>query len=327
MQQKRLKFLARHPRAGAGVPGEYPILAMQRALERAGVPAVYNASSRPVKLLARALARAGMIRRIADLSDTAYFVPIMLLSEARLFPQCYFAETTVYAFDCWPALFKRWERFFRRHRMRVAFFSARQSAEHFQKAIPEMESLWLPEAVEPSDYHGEKPLAARSIDVLELGRRWEDYHAKVTAPLAKSGRVHRFQSARGEMLFATREALADGFADAKVSICFPSSQTHPKRSGHVETVTHRYFESMAARCIVVGHAPAELVDLFGYNPVVETDANDPYGQLDAILREPERYGDLVRRNHERLMQVGTWDARVGTLLTLLRERGYTVAGE
>ena len=68
-----------------------------------------------------------------------------------------------------------------------------------------------------------------------------------------------------------RMPLAAGFGDAKVSVCFPSSTTHPQRSGSVETATHRYFESFASRCIVVGRAPAELVDLFGYNPVVEAD--------------------------------------------------------
>jgi hypothetical protein len=319
MATKQLQFLARHAR---GVPGEYPILSMQRALASAGIPAVYNASSRPVKLLARALARARLMRRIADLSGNAYFVPIMLLSEARLFPQCYFAETIVYAFDCWPALYGRWAKFFRRHRMRLAFFSARQSAEHFAKALPDMESIWLPEAVEPAIYDGDKPLDQRSIDVLELGRRSDAYHDQIVAPLARAGRLHRFQSAPGQIIFPTTEELAAGFADAKVSVCFPSSMTHPQRSGDVETVTHRYFESFASGCIVVGHAPRELVDLFGYNPVIEADMNDAVGQIEGILREPAAHAALVARNRQRVMEVGTWDARVRTLLELLAARGY-----
>lgn len=319
MTMKRLKFLARPAR---GIPGEYPILSMQRALASAGVPAHFNAASRPAKLLARALARAGLMRRIVDLSGTAYFVPIMLLSEARLFPQCYFAETIVYAFDCWPALYGRWEKFFRRHRMRIAFFSARSSAEHFTKALSDMESIWLPEAVEASQYDGNKPLEQRSIDVLELGRRWDRYHDQIVAPLAKAGRVHKFQSAPGQIIFPTTAELTAGFADAKISICFPSSLTHPQRSGDVETVTHRYFESMASRCIVVGHCPVELEALFGYNPVVEAETENAAGQIEAILRAPDAYAALVERNHARLMEVGTWDVRVATLLAVLRERGY-----
>ena len=318
---KLLKFLARRSR---GAVSEYPIISMQRALESAGVPAVYNATSRPVRLFARAIARAGMMRRIADLSDTAYFVPIMFLSEARLFPKCYFAETMVYSFDCWPALYGRWAKFFRRHRMRVAFFSARQSAEHFQKVLPEMESLWLPEAVEASLYDGSKPLGARTIDVLELGRRSAAYHDAVVAPLAKSGRVHKFESTPGSIIFPTFEELIAGFADAKISVCFPSSMTHPQRSGDVETITHRYFESMAAGCLLVGRAPRELVDLFGYNPVIEADMTDPAGQLESLLRAPGAHNELIARNRARLSEVGTWDARVKTLLEHLGARGYSV---
>ena len=320
MTAKRLKFLARHDR---GSVSEYPILAMQRALTAAGVPAVYNARSRPIKLLARALARAGMMRRVVDLSGNAYLVPIMLLSEGRLFPHCYFAQTICYIFDCWPALYRRWEKFFRRHRMRLAVFSARQSAEHFQKVLPDMESIWLPEAVEPATYDGHKPLEQRAIDVLELGRRSDQYHDKIVAPIAKSGRVHRFQSAPGRIIFATREELVRGLGDAKISICFPSSMTHPQRSGEVETVTHRYFESMASGCIIIGHAPSELVDLFGYNPVIEADMSDPVRQLETILRQPESQAALVARNRTRLLEVGTWDARVRTMLELLAARGYT----
>jgi hypothetical protein len=268
-----------------------------------------------------------MMRRVADLSNTAYLVPIMLLSEWKLFPYCYFVETVVHVFDCWPALYPRWEKFFRRHRMRLAFFTARQSAEHFGKQVPRMESIWLPEAVDPAEYRGDRPLGQRSIDVLELGRRSDAYHDQIVAPLARAGRVHKYQPTPHQIIFPTRPAMVAGFADAKVSVCFPSSMTHPLRSGDVETVTHRYFESIASRCIVVGHAPAELVDLFGYNPVVEADPGDPAGQIEAIVRDPDRYTDLVERNYNRLMEVGTWDARVKTLLEMLRARGYVPEGD
>jgi hypothetical protein len=321
MPEKRLKFLARDP---CGVPGDNPIFSMQRALEGAGVVGVHNARSWPTRQLARVLARAGLMRRVADLSGTAYFVPIMLLSEGRLFPHAYLAEMIVYVFDCWPALYPRWERFFRRHRMRVAFFSARASAEHFRRVVPGMESIWQPEAVEPSLYRGNKPLAERSIDVLELGRRWDEYHDRIVGPLAAGGRSHKFQSAPGRIIFPTFAEMVGGFADAKISVCFPSSLTHPARSGHVETVTHRYFESMASRCIIVGRAPAELVDLFGYDPVVAADLDDPVGQLEDILREPAAHAARVERNHSRMLEVGTWEVRIATILDQLRDRGYRV---
>jgi hypothetical protein len=316
---KRLKLLAQHP---SGVVGEYPILSMQRSLEAAGVPVKYNATSKPVQLVARVLARASLMRRIADLSSTAYLTPIMYLSEGRLFPQCYFAETLVYCFDCWPSRWDRWEKFFRRHRMRIAMFSARQSAEYFCRRVPKMESIWMPEAVDPTDYRGEKALGERSIDVLELGRRFDEYHEKIRDPLAAAGRSHQYEKQRGAIIFPTRDNLLVGFGDSKISVCFPSSMTHPQRSGNVETVTHRYFESMASRCILLGHCPAELSDLFGYNPVVEADLNDPTGQIESILARPDAHKELVERNDRKMLDVATWDLRVKQILNLLKERGY-----
>ena len=143
-------------------------------------------------------------------------------------------------------------------------------------------------------------------------------------PAARTGRP-RSAAADAAILAATREALVDGFADAKVSVCFPSSMTHPARSAHVETVTHRYFESMASGCIIIGRCPSELRDLFGYNPLVEADVNgDAAGQIEAIVRDPCAYAPLVARNRARLMEVGTWHARVATLLSILVARGYAL---
>jgi hypothetical protein len=66
------------------------------------------------------------------------------------------------------------------------------------------------------------------------------------------------------------------------------------------------------------------VELFGYNPVIEADMNDPVRQIESILREPGAHATLVARNRRRLTEVGTWDARVKTLLELLAPRDYSV---
>ena len=78
------------------------------------------------------------------------------------------------------------------------------------------------------------------------------------------------------VLFSSRHPdelkdLVAGLANSRVSICFPQSITNPERCGKVETVTLRYFESMASKCLIVGKCPLELRDLFGYNPVIEVD--------------------------------------------------------
>jgi hypothetical protein len=118
--------------------------------------------------------------------------------------------------------------------------------------------------------------------------------------------------------------LLEAWGTTKISICFPKTITDPERAGGVETVTFRYFESMAACCLIVGHCPAELEDLFGYNPVIEADMKNPAEQLLSILNNIDRYQSLVAKNHSRMVEVGSWDVRAQTMLSTLLSFGYRV---
>jgi hypothetical protein len=65
-----------------------------------------------------------------------------------------------------------------------------------------------------------------------------------------------------------------------------------------------------------------LVDLYGYNPVVEVDWGAPAEQLREILTTPQAHQPLVDRNVKRTLEVGTFDSRVRTMLSILEEAGY-----
>jgi hypothetical protein len=93
--------------------------------------------------------------------------------------------------------------------------------------------------------------------------------------------------------------------------------THPERSGNTETVTHRFFESIASRCLILGHCPDELRDLFGYNPVVELSPETCVKDIKQIIDNIDEYQELVDKNYSVLMERGTWDARVAMLLATL----------
>ena len=54
----------------------------------------------------------------------------------------------------------------------------------------------------------------------------------------------------------------------KIVVSFPQNITNPKKAGDIETLTQRYWESMLSRNIIVGQAPEELIELIGYNPVI-----------------------------------------------------------
>ncbi len=172
----------------------------------------------------------------------------------------------------------------------------------------------MPEATSPEDYRPEKNLADRSTDVLELGRKYDRYHSQIYESLRESGCSHLFEAAKGQKIFPNdKNCLAEGMGSAKISICFPGALTHHYAAG-IETTTHRYFETFASKCLPLGHAPDELVELFGYNPIIEADLERPFEQLYDILQSIDDYQGFVNRNHDRLLEVGTWDVRAAQIL-------------
>lgn len=238
-----------------------------------------------------------------------------------LLPIVYGAQTIPVAHDCWEPQYDRWVEFLRRAGIRRAFFTARQAAEAMTERVPGLQAEWLPEGIELGLFAPDCPLTARSIDILELGRRSEQFHQAIRAHCEERGNRHLYQRSSHELVFATREAFREGMPDTKLLICFPSSLTNPERSGTVETMTLRYLEGIACKSVILGHAPRELVDLFGYNPVVEVDPVDPAGQVDRLLGNIGEHVSLVERNFARLHEVGTWDIRIRDLLHRLSLHG------
>ena len=313
------------PQLGPRNVSVYSQQALDAELELRGMVGVDPFNRLPgVYWVAFGLRKARLIRNLGCLTDHAFFVSAQRFSTAFLFPYSYIAEVIPYTFDPWPQEFKNTTQFYRANRVRVAFVSARDSVSMLQVRVPEVRFFWLPEAVTPSQYDHQVPLGARSLDVLELGRRLESYHCAVLPQLREKQYAHKFERAPGEIVFPTRSTLVQGFGQTKVSVCFPASMTHPERAQGVETATYRYFESMASKCLIVGHAPRELVDLFGFNPIVEADFSDPAGQLLDILSKIESYQELVDRNYQRLLEVGTFASRAETVITTLRECGYVL---
>jgi glycosyltransferase involved in cell wall biosynthesis len=155
-----------------------------------------------------------------------------------------------------------------------------------------------------------------------MGRLYTTYHDKIEPHCKARGYVHRFSSVPWQHIFPTEEEFYRAIADSKISICFPRCTTHPELAGDVETMTLRYLESIACKCVAVGHCPTELRDLFGYNPILEADMENPGGQLDHLLHNLELYAELLDRNYQRLLEVATWDTRARQLGELLRARGY-----
>jgi hypothetical protein len=300
------------------------VYSMEASLAKVGVRCKLSPRNPAMAFVGRAMSKLGLVRALARVGQTAYLVPGDQGADWRCFPVTYSHEVVPWMFDAWPNLYGKIERMLRRQRVRLAFCSARQSAEHLTRKLG-IECVWLPEACDATLFNPSKRLAERTIDVLELGRKYDAWHEAVTDRLATLGKVHLYERVRGQMIFGTEQAMRAGYGDAKVSISFPSSLTHPARSGNVETVTLRYFESMAAKCLIVGHCPAELKDIMGYNPVVEADmssAESAAGQIEEILANVDRHQEQVERNYRAVLERGVWDVRIRELLDELAKRGY-----
>ncbi len=114
----------------------------------------------------------------------------------------------------------------------------------------------------------------------------------------------------------------DGLARTKISIYFPSDLTHPEKAGDVSTMTVRYLQSMVVKCLIVGHAPQKMVDLFGYNPVVEADFTRPAEQLIEILNHYEDYFPFIERNYQEVIEHHNWQCRWNQLKEIYQQHTF-----
>lgn len=296
---------------------DYPTFALERALrDELGIPSVVNLRSDASIFLAKGLARLRFMRSILRRPPT-YIVPVHRLAEFNTFPVCWTHRIVPWSFDVWPSAWDRWESMYRRHRVDVAFITARESAQEMQKRRPNMRAIWLPEAADPNEYDPSVPQSRRSIDVLELGRSLAKFHQSVAQSLAKKGVRHVYAGSLGRTLFPTRQDLIRAMAQTRLNVCFPGTMTHPELFGGLETATYRYFESFASKCVVLGHAPAELIDLFGFNPVIECDLDHAAEQIFGLLDDIDGLQAHADRVHARFLEVGTWQVRARAIADAL----------
>jgi hypothetical protein len=215
---------------------------------------------------------------------------------------------SIYLLDAWPAVHDRTVEYIRHFEIDTVFLASSQAVERLSRSVPGCRFIWLPEGIDPGVYRY-APFPEKNIDVLQFGRKSDAYHRLVVAPLEDAGRVYLYEKVKGDIVFQTRDEFVDGLARSKISVCFPSSMTHPERSGDMEMLTVRYLQSMVAKCLVVGHAPREMVELFGYNPVIEVDWGDPVAQLFHILDHYTDHLPLIEQNYHQVVANHSWQRR------------------
>lgn len=221
----------------------------------------------------------------------------------------------MYCFDTWPKNNEWLIAFSRIFAIKGIFFSAKQAADNFNNAKGKKTSCvgyWVPEGLKAANYKW-KPQEEKPIDVLEFGRKYNAFHNKIREPLAQAGYTH-YYSKPGELLFPEEKDFIDGLAKTKVSVCFPSSITHPERSGDISTMTLRYLQSMASKCLIVGKLPYDMEFLFDYNPVIELDESEPQIQLLHVLENIHQYQELIEKNYQEVLKNHQWSNRIKDIM-------------
>jgi hypothetical protein len=262
------------------------------------------------------------IHRVPHFSRQLVIVPLMGPRFDTLAAASLYGVPIPFCWDVWEPRWHLWTKYLDRWQPPLVIATARRSVEHLRATLKSSVVEHVPEAINTSRYESGSPLSARSIDVLELGRRNARWHEIVRMAAERHGVKHLYERVPGDLIFPDEAALVTGLAESKISVCFPSNVTHPERSGSVSTVTSRYLESLASRCLVLGEVPNELSDLLGFDPSVRADMEQPWQQVQMILESIELYQGQVDAAHERVRLVGGWDFRVRQVLDLVQGLQY-----
>lgn len=262
-----------------------------------------------------------------------YEIPVIKINnhEARLrfvqpvsikfdtFPDYAFYEIIPLIWDCWPAYFEKTLVWLQRHKVKTAIFTSSQVAEMMRDRLPEMNILTITEGVDTKAYKSGIELVKRPIDVLEFGRP-TNYISKLAA--LTSIRFERTIE-NGRRRYTSSE-FQDTLCNSKLTVCIPRCMSQPEVAGDIETLTQRYWECMLSRIVMIGHAPKELTDLVGYNPVIEMDKEHVNEQMQDILAHINEYQELVDKNREAALRHGDWTLRVREVMTFFKQCGYSL---
>ena len=126
------------------------------------------------------------------------------------------------------------------------------------------------------------------------------------------------------LAFPTADDLLKNLPNIKIIVSFPQVDTHPEKAGSLDTLTQRYWEAMLSRCLIVGRAPGELIELIGYDPVINVDWKNPEKQMEIILSNITDYQELVDRNYAVALQKAPWSSRIVDLVEILNGEGYVL---
>src|ERR1035437_10145803 len=245
----------------------------------------------------------------------------------RVFPYLTFNSTgkAIYLFDAWEALYPEIQELLIEYNFNLIFISAKKTAEHFSSVLDNKKVFWIPEGI-TTEHFTFADYENKTIEVLQMGRKYQLYHDNIVDYCKMFNLNYLYEEIPGELIFKSQELFTDALAKTKISVCFPSSTTHPERSGTVSTITQRYFQSMISKCIIVGESPGEMKELFSYDPVIKADLKYPGEQIMDILNNYEAYKPLLERNYNEVRLNHHWRNRAISIAEIIESHKRNLSG-
>lgn len=234
------------------------------------------------------------------------------------FPGYAFYEIIPMIWDCWPIHFEKTCQWFVKHNVKTAIFTSSQTADNMRRRFPEMKILTITEGINTSVFRNNyKKIKEKEIDLFEISTLRRSYFKKkYPIEYSKLCNISPTRSTKSD------EDFRSVLFDTKVTIMFPRCDTRPQIAGNIETLTQRYWECMLSGMIMVGRAPKELIDLIGYNPVLDLNRENEIEHVEDIIKHAEDYQELVDKNRKTALKMADWSLRIEKIRSFLSDSGY-----
>lgn len=259
--------------------------------------------------------------KINLLKDKSLFALLSGIEYSKIFTS-YFQETrlkSIYMFDPWPIVNNVNLNAFKSFKINIAFFPTKSAVDFFNNQnLDKFKAFYIPEGVDSTKYKY-KDYDEKDIDILQFGRKWDWLHNKIKDKIRINNIKYIYPVDNYIPLFPKRNDFVSALSRAKIVICVPRAITNDEQMKGMSTLTTRYFESMSSKALIWGIAPNELIELFGFNPVITIDKNDPFGQLCDILKNYNQYFPLIEKNYNIVMNNHQWSNRASEINDILEK--------
>lgn len=242
--------------------------------------------------------------------------------DENVFPYLWGYDIVPILWDCWPGSYQKLLQSIDLFDIKTVFVTSSKVADKINSNT-KVKAYWLYEGIRQSKYCKGEILKNRPFDIIELGRRNLSYHTHLES-LVKHGVRLTSSSVRADgrlnennLLYNSEKEMAENISLHKIMVCFPQSVTNPKCVGDIETLTQRYWEAMLSRCLILGHAPNELISVMGYNPCIEVDSLCPEEQVMNILNNIDSFQQLVDENYRTSIKLSSWESRINKIKQVL----------